>query len=83
MLTEELRRASPKPVAAGVIASMRSDDTELTSASRKVPSAPNSTCSGLWKPSPMMETGVPPSLGPVDGVTERITGWVGCSPPGV
>ena len=32
------------------------------------------TCTGLWKPLPRMVILVPPSIGPLVGVTEKIAG---------
>jgi len=71
----------PKAVAAGVSTTIRVRDTETSCASTYGTDAvpfPNWTWTGASKPSPLMTTSVPPSFGPVAGVTEKM---VGCRMP--
>src|SRR4051812_36054399 len=86
MATTWLVRFWPKPRAAGVMATICVGVTETTVASTPlkllalVP-MPNSTCTGDWKPVPVMVTRVPPSLVPEAGLTAKIAGWPPPPPP--
>ncbi len=86
MSTTWLRRFWPKPRAAGAMTTIRSAVTDSTCASTPsklegLAPKPKKTWTGDWKPWPMIDTRLPPSLVPEAGETENTCGWTVPPPP--